>query len=114
MTCTGESGDGTITCAKTVGEVVMTFTGCESAGAKCTSGGQGEGVVQTHMLESVIGLELVTFKEGREVRHIALDLYAAGGAGALTEYTCGGKHALGLLLEIRIGTPLPRACALVG
>jgi hypothetical protein len=43
VTCTGESSSGLITGLKKVGSVQITFTGCESAGKKCTTGGLAEG-----------------------------------------------------------------------
>ena len=91
VTCTGESSSGAITGAKTVGNVVVRFTGCESAGAKCTTAGLAEGELESASLEGVIGIEKITFKEGKEIRHIALDLYPTGRAGPFLEYTCAGS-----------------------
>jgi hypothetical protein len=42
VTCTGESSSGEITGLKAAGNLVMRFTGCESAGAKCTTAGSAE------------------------------------------------------------------------
>jgi hypothetical protein len=97
LTCSGESGSGAITGRKTVGSVSVTFTGCESAGKKCTTGGLAEGEIRSNGLEGALGVEAITInKEGKEVVHIGLDLFPAGKVGPLFEYTCagGGPQAL--------------------
>ena len=88
VTCTGESSSGTITSAKTVGNVAIKFTGCESATKKCTTPGLGEGELEAKKLEGVLGIERITVKEGKETGHIALDLYPVGKTGPFIEYTC--------------------------
>jgi Fibronectin type III domain len=90
VTCTGESSTGEITGPKTVGNVLIKFSGCESAGAKCTTAGLVEGELETTNLEGVLGIERVTFKEGKEIRHVALALYPTGHGGPVLEYTCAG------------------------
>ncbi len=49
VTCTGETGSGEYTGLKTVGDVVLTLTGCEIAGgkAKCASSGAAAGEIVT-------------------------------------------------------------------
>jgi hypothetical protein len=96
VTCTGESSSGSITGLKTVGSVLIDLTGCESAGAKCTTSGLAEGELQTVSLEGELGIERITEKEGREIRHIALDLYPPGHSGPLLEYTCAGSEPAAL------------------
>ncbi len=91
VTCTGESSSGTITSAKAVGDVAIKFTGCESATKKCTTPGLGEGELETKKLEGVLGIERVTLEEGKETRHVALDLYPVGKTGPFIEYTCAGS-----------------------
>ena len=91
VTCTGESSAGEITGRKTVGSVLIKFTGCESAGQKCTSAGLAEGELESGTLEGVLGVERTTEKEGKETRHIALDLYPVGKTGPFLEYTCTGS-----------------------
>ena len=91
VTCTGESSSGTITSAKTVGNVAIKFTSCESAAEKCTTPGLGEGELETKKLEGVLGIERITVKEGKETRHVALDLYPVGRTGPFIEYTCTGS-----------------------
>lgn len=90
VVCTGESGSGAITGKKTVGGVQITFTGCESASAKCTTAGLAEGELRTVSLEGTLGIERTIEKEGREILYPALDLFPAGKAGAFLEYTCAG------------------------
>ncbi|MFI4984535.1 MAG: fibronectin type III domain-containing protein [Solirubrobacterales bacterium] len=91
LTCTGASSAGAITGAKTVGNVLIKFTGCESAGAKCTTAGLAEGELESSNLEGMLGIERITGKEGKEIQHIALDLYPVGRTGPFLEYTCNGS-----------------------
>jgi hypothetical protein len=91
LTCTGESSRGSITGSKTVGNLVMRFSGCESAGLKCTTAGLAEGEMESSSLEGVLAVERITFKEGKETRHIALDLHPVARIGPFLEYTCGGS-----------------------
>jgi hypothetical protein len=91
LTCSGESGSGDITGRKTVGSVVVTFTGCQSAAQKCTTSGHAEGEIASNALEGTLGAESFTLnKEGKEVMHVALDLFPVGKAGPLFAYTCAG------------------------
>jgi hypothetical protein len=96
VTCTRESSSGVVTGLKTVGSVVVNFSGCESGGVKCTTSGLAEGELQTASLEGVLGIERITVKEGKETRHIALDLYPAPYSGPLLEYTCGSSEPTAL------------------
>ena len=89
--CAGETGTGSITSAKTVGSVVVKFTGCASGTKKCTTAGLAEGELETKKLEGVLGIERITIKEGKETRYVALDLYPVGKTGAFLEYTCTGS-----------------------
>ncbi len=88
VTCTGESGGGEITGAKTVGSVTLSFTGCESLGGKCTTAGAAAGELQSATLEGTLGVEKLTEKAGKETLHAALALYPLGHSGPLIEYTC--------------------------
>jgi hypothetical protein len=90
LTCTGESGTGAITGRKTVGEVVLTFTGCEVGGQKCTTSGLAEGEMRTNGLEGALGLDSQTETLGKVTNHIGIDLFPAGKSGAALEYACGG------------------------
>jgi hypothetical protein len=90
VSCTGESGSGLITGRKTVGEVVLTLTGCESSGQRCTTAGLGEGEVRTQTLEGQLGIVSQTEKEAKVTNHIGLDLFAPARTGPVLEYACGG------------------------
>ncbi len=88
VTCTTENAVGEITGFATVGAVVMTFGGCESEGANCTTGGQGEGVLQSKTLEGALGWQQKAAQE------VALDIYPAGHTGPFMEYSCVGRPAV--------------------
>jgi len=105
LTCTGESGSGEITGAKSVGSVVMTFTGCESAGARCTTGGLNEGEVRTAGLEGALGTEREVEKEGKEIFYPALDLFPPGKSGPVAEYTCAGSEPTTLSGSVLVPEP---------
>ena len=85
VTCKGESGSGSITGAKTVGGVVMRFTGCESKAKKCTTAGLAAGEIETKYLEGVLGWD------NQPLKKVALDLFPIGKAGPVMEYTCEGS-----------------------
>jgi hypothetical protein len=89
--CTGESSEGNITGPKTVGNVVIRFTGCESVTGFCTTPGAFKGELETKRLEGVLGVISTTFKEGKETRNLGLDLYPIGRTGPFIEYTCAGS-----------------------
>lgn len=91
VTCTGEGSVGNITSARTVGNVIIKFTGCESFTGKCTTSGLAEGEIETKKLEGVLGVISTTVKEGKETRHVGLDLYPVGKTGSFIEYTCTGQ-----------------------
>lgn len=84
VTCKGESGSGLITGTKTVGEVVMKFTGCESKAKKCTTAGLAAGEIETKRLEGGLGWE------DKPLKKVALDLFPIGNAGPVVEYACEG------------------------
>ena len=57
LPCSGESGTGEYTGAKTVGNLVMKFTGCEMRlGLTCNSEGKGPGEIATLPLEGELGV----------------------------------------------------------
>jgi len=85
VTCTGETSTGAITSAKTVGNVIIKFTGCESAAKKCMTAGLGEGELESKTLEGALGWENEALKK------VALDLYPVGRIGPAIEYTCAGS-----------------------
>jgi hypothetical protein len=87
VTCTGESGSGQVTGAKTVGFVLLRLTGCESLGGKCTTEGLAEGELQTSELEGALGIISTSEKEGKEIFHVGLSLHPAD-EGPVVEYSC--------------------------
>jgi len=87
VTCTGETSTGEYTGRKTVGNVVITFTGCEMGGSKCTGAGAEEGEVATNALEGVLGVEKAS-TEGPVKNKIAQDLFPVA-EGPLMQFSCG-------------------------
>jgi hypothetical protein len=88
IVCTGQTSTGEYTGRKTVGNVVITFTGCEMGGSKCTGAGAEEGEVVTNTLEGVLGIEK-TSTEGPVKNKIAQDLFPVAEEGPLMEFSCG-------------------------
>jgi FG-GAP repeat len=88
VVCTGQASTGEYTGSKTVGNVIVTFTGCAMGASECTSGGAEEGEVVTKTLEGVLGVEK-TSTEGPVKNKIALDLFPVGKTGPLMEFNCG-------------------------
>jgi phospholipase C len=91
VSCNGESTAGEYSGPKEVANVVVKFTGCNSLGEKCTTPGLAEGELETKKLDGVLGMESITFKEGREIRHVALDMFPSGKTGPFMEYACAGS-----------------------
>jgi hypothetical protein len=110
VTCTGSSSSGLITGLKKVGSVDITLTGCESGAQKCTTAGLAEGELQTSFLEGALGVEKTTVVLGKEVKHIALDLFPAGRSGPFLQYTCTGGELVtlsgGILVPLTSGKML--------
>src|SRR5262249_48154336 len=55
ITCTAGTFEGEATGAKTVGNVVIRLTGCETSGCKVNTEGQPEGVLLTEVLAGKLG-----------------------------------------------------------
>jgi hypothetical protein len=85
VTCKAESSDGEFTSAKTVGNIAVLFTGCESLGYKCRTSGSAEGEIATNPLAGT----LVWEKYGKKV---AIDLTPQTGEW-FVEFTCGPATA---------------------
>lgn len=81
VSCKTETSDGEYTSSKTVGSVLVVFTGCESVGFKCYSAGAAEGVIAVNPLAGM----LVWEKYGKKV---AIDLSPQSGE-VIVEFTCG-------------------------
>jgi hypothetical protein len=106
VACKTEASGGEYTGPKTVGGVVVTFTGCESGGIKCKTAGSAEGELVTKPLEGVIGIEKRVFVEGKEVakkNKIAFDLFPVGKTGLFIEFSCS---TLALTVQGSILVPL--------
>jgi len=89
LACSAETGTGRFTGVKTLGEVVLTLTGCEGPGGRCSSAGQGEGTIGTAPLEGLLGV--VT--HAAEPVHDTLGLELAGQAPSreVAAFSCGGS-----------------------
>jgi hypothetical protein len=88
VTCSAEHGTGQITSFATVGAVVITFSGCESEGAKCATAGQSEGILESQTLEGNLGWQ------EQAAGKVALAIYPVGRSGPFMEYSCGGKASV--------------------
>ncbi|HST35494.1 MAG TPA: hypothetical protein VLK25_02540 [Allosphingosinicella sp.] len=88
VTCEGESASGKYTGNKTVGSVIVTFTGCTSFGTNCNSEGAATGTVVTYSLEGVLGVEELGAEPALD--KIGESLFPVGHSGPLAELKCGG------------------------
>jgi hypothetical protein len=87
VTCQGETGLGEYTGNTTVGGVVLTLTGCEYLGEKCSTSGAGVGEVTTRPLEGILGI--TKLGETSVKNKIGLDLFPVGKTGDVMEFSCG-------------------------
>jgi len=87
ITCKAGSGSGEYAGRKTLGGVILTFTGCEQLGEKCTSTLAAEGEIVTNLLEGVLGVEHL----GRTTvsNKIGLELLPVGEGATFMELSCG-------------------------
>jgi hypothetical protein len=85
VTCKSEASHGEITSSKAVGNIAVTFIGCESDGFKCETAGSAEGEITTNPLAGT----LVWEKFGSKV---AIDLVPQTGE-LFVEFTCGPATA---------------------
>jgi FG-GAP repeat len=88
VTCSAETGTGeyTGTGTTTVGGVVLTFTGCEWLGEKCSTAGAAEGEVATTRLQGTLGI--TELGETNLENRIGLALSPAE-SGSMMEFSCG-------------------------
>jgi hypothetical protein len=86
VTCSGETSAGEYTGASTVGGVALSLTGCEQAGARCSSAGAESGEIETNTLEGALGV--IALGTTSATNKIGLDLYPVGKAGPLMEFAC--------------------------
>jgi hypothetical protein len=90
VTCEGQSSAGKYTGNKTIGGVVVTFTGCSAFGGKCQTSGSAAGTIVTKTLEGVLGVEelaaeAVNYK-------IGLALFPIGHTGQIASFTCASMN----------------------
>jgi hypothetical protein len=106
VTCTGESASGQVTGYKTVGDVVIRLTGCESLGGPCTTGALAAGELETSVLDGSLGIVSTTEKLGKETFHLGVSLHPTESVPFL-EYTCSvsGSWTLGgaLIAQVTSG-----------
>ncbi|MFI4991748.1 MAG: hypothetical protein ACHQHO_12660 [Solirubrobacterales bacterium] len=88
VACSGESASGKYTGNKTVGSVVITFTGCSAFSMSCTTEGAATGTVITSTLEGVLGVEELGAEPS--LNKIGEDLFPVGHSGPIAEFRCGG------------------------
>lgn len=88
VTCTGESGTGKYTGNKTIGSVIVTFTGCSAFSVSCNSEGAAAGTIVTYSLEGVLGVEEVGAEP--KLNQIGQDLFPVGHSGPMGEFRCAG------------------------
>jgi hypothetical protein len=103
VVCKSQSGSGEYTGPKTVGSVLMTFSGCERLGEKCSSEKSAEGTIVTRSLEGVLGVIKVGETSAKNV--IGLDLYPVGMTGFALEFSCGSTQ---LAVRGSVIVPVPR------
>jgi hypothetical protein len=110
MTCTGQTGHGEYTGARSVGGVGMTFTGCHRGElGKCQSPLAAEGEVATTTLQGELGV-VTTSPEGPTKNKIGLDLKPASGE-TVAEFSCAGVPALvtgSVIVEIKANSMLSK------
>jgi hypothetical protein len=89
VVCKSEAGKGEYTGLKTVGAIVMTLTGCERLGEKCSTEKAAAGEIVTHPLEGALGI--IRLGETSVKDAIGLDLFAVGRTGPVVEFSCGAS-----------------------
>jgi kumamolisin len=87
ITCKAQTGSGEYAGVHAVGNVVLTFTGCQHSGESCQSGA-GEGEIKTQTLMGTLGVILAS-KEGPVKNQVGLDLRPVS-ASTIAEFSCGG------------------------
>ena len=100
VSCTSETGAGEYTGLKTVGDVVLALSGCEQSGEKCSSGVVA-GEIVSSPLEGALGVTELGASASKD--KIGLELFAAGKAGAVLEFSCGASSRVGPGLGDRAG-----------
>lgn len=99
ITCSGETGGGAYTGSKTVGGIVLKFTGCETGGTRCANGGQFEGHVTWNELDGSLGIWRTGETAAKDGPGISLKPTTGE---QLVEFACAG-----LLVKIKGAVILP-------
>ena len=86
VTCKTEASPGNSRQPKTVGNISVVFTGCESLGYKCKTAGAAEGEIATNLLAGTLRWEDATKKK------VAIDLVPQSGE-LFVEFQCGPANA---------------------
>jgi phospholipase C len=81
--CTGDTSSGEYTGLRTMGNVVIHFTGCKGLSATCRSMGAVEGEIVTKALQGVLGWE------NKAEHAVGNDLFPAESGSPFAEATCG-------------------------
>ncbi len=89
LQCVAETGTGEYTGPKSLGDVVLTFTGCTGMSAKCTTPGQAEGVIQTAPLEGLLGTVTAGAKPIEST--VGLELAGSSPSRMFAEFSCGSS-----------------------
>jgi hypothetical protein len=103
LRCSTEHGTATFSTAKTLGGVVLQFTGCELRFSKCTTAGHAAGEIETKQLEGQLGWI------SKAAGQAGLALRPSGGSGPFAEYSCGGiPYTLtgGVAARVKAGKPM--------
>jgi hypothetical protein len=93
VACRAETGTGEYSGPglTTVADVVLTFSGCERLGEKCSSAQAAEGEIISTQLEGVLGIAQLGQTSAKD--KIGLELFPAGKAGPLMQFSCGATTA---------------------
>ena len=85
LTCSAASGGGQVAGSQYLGDVTLTFSGCEADGAKCTTAeAKEEGIIATPVLVGALGFV------NKERRDAALEFHTAPASEPFFEASCGG------------------------
>jgi hypothetical protein len=85
-TCVTAEAPGEITSPKSIGHVVVHFTGCKTSGLACQNEGKGAGEIETSPLGGPIGIEKLGETHLKD--KIAQELHAE--SGNVAEFLCAG------------------------
>lgn len=87
VTCLAAAGSGRYTGRWTLGGILLRLSGCESAGAACTSALAVEGEVASAPLGGLLGV--AQLGKSRLANKIGVELAPSAGSGPLMEFVCG-------------------------